>query len=130
MWFSCEARNIMCQLVQLKVDPEWSVMVIKESIDWNPSMLLLNHSFNLSSFHPTTSRQDGSMGCVPACGFIMATTKMCPVCSPVCTVREPLEQWCYVNGRMVSKCLHILFGFKRHSKDRLNTIAKMCFSPF
>ena len=35
----------------------------------------------------------------------------------------------YINGRLVKKCLHILLGCIRHSKDRINTNTD-CVSGF
>ena len=47
---------------------------------------------------------------------VIATVVMCCVRNPVCTARGR-----YINGRSIKKCLHIPFGYKRHSKYRLNT---------
>ena len=49
---------------------------------------------------------------------VIATVVMCRVRNPTCTARERPR---IINGRSIKKCLHILFGYIRHSKDRINT---------
>ena len=57
---------------------------------------------------------------------VMATVVMCRVRNPACTARElPGVGLGCVDGRSIKKCLHIPFGCKRHSKDRLNTNTKI-----
>ena len=53
---------------------------------------------------------------------IIATVVICRVRNPACTARErPRVGALYKWNRSIKKCFHIPFGYKRHSKYRLNT---------